>query len=189
MAVGPSIRGCQALLVTPKRRKRGKHRKRGCRNGRGREKGRRAKRRASPSRSRGASRPPRRRASSPTDTPPSAPPSIPRVSSYVLAAWDCAAYVYDDATDVVHLQLRADPAVRCSDPSFSSEKHDDRESELRREGVRASSEEALASRGPGSCCNAMIAKAPPLPATAAGPTAAASAAPPPVPMQAPASST
>ena len=55
---------------------------------------------------------------------PFAPQIIPKVSSYVFVAWDCAAYVYDDAADVVHLQLRADPAVRCSDPSFSSEKHE-----------------------------------------------------------------
>ena len=56
---------------------------------------------------------------------PFAPQIIPKVSSYVFVAWDCAAYVYDDAADVVHLQLRADPAVRCSDPSFSSEKHEE----------------------------------------------------------------
>ena len=36
---------------------------------------------------------------------------IPKVSGAVFSAWDCAAFVYDDAADVAHFQLREALAV------------------------------------------------------------------------------
>eukprot|EP00966_Prymnesium_polylepis_P112631 2605395-Prymnesium_polylepis.1 len=50
---------------------------------------------------------------------------IPKVSGAVFSAWDCAAFVYDDAADVVHFQLREALAVRCTDLTFRSKQHEE----------------------------------------------------------------
>ena len=48
---------------------------------------------------------------------------VPKVSGAIFRAWDCAAFPYDDAAEAVRFQLRADLAVRCSDPTYQSEAH------------------------------------------------------------------
>ena len=50
---------------------------------------------------------------------------IPKVSGAIFRAWDCAAFVYDDAANVEHFQLRHALAVRCSDVTYRSEQHEE----------------------------------------------------------------
>ena len=50
---------------------------------------------------------------------------VPVVSAAIFRAWDCTAFPYDDAADAVQFQLRADLAVRCSDPTYRSDAHEE----------------------------------------------------------------